>query len=78
MCAMSFAERRGFPGINTQRADIITSGAAMIETFMEELGLSETRISQHRLREGCLKITFRRANLLASITQMSARKRSII
>ncbi|HEY3360956.1 MAG TPA: Ppx/GppA phosphatase family protein [Methanosarcina sp.] len=78
MCAIPLEERRRFPGINAQRADIIISGAAIIETFMEELGLSEIRISKRGLREGLLVDYISKSEFSYMITQMSVRKRSIM
>jgi exopolyphosphatase / guanosine-5'-triphosphate,3'-diphosphate pyrophosphatase len=78
MCAIPLEERRRFPGINSQRADIIISGAAIIETFMEELGLSEIRISKRGLREGLLVDYISKSEFSYMITQMSVRKRSIM
>ena len=78
MCAIPLEERRNFPGINAQRADIIISGAAIIETFMEELGLSEIRVSKRGLREGLLVDYISKSEFSYMITQMSVRKRSIM
>src|SRR5690606_16484882 len=38
-------ERRSVPGLNPARADIIIGGAAILHVLMEELGLSQIRIS---------------------------------
>lgn len=78
MCALPLEERRKFPGINAQRADIIIAGAAIIETFMEELGLSEIRVSKYGLREGLLVDYISKSEFSYMITQMSVRKRSIM
>ncbi len=78
MCALPLEERRKFPGINSQRADIIIAGAAIIETFMEEMGLSEIRISKRGLREGLLVDYLSKSEFSYMITQMSVRKRSIM
>ena len=78
MCALSLEERRKFPGINSQRADIILAGAAIIETFMEELGLSEITVSKRGLREGLLVDYISKSEFSYLVTQMSVRKRSIM
>ena len=78
MCALSIEERRKFPGINAQRADIVIAGAAIIETLMEELGLSEIRVSKYGLREGLLVDYISKSEFSYMITQMSVRKRSIM
>ena len=46
--------RRMLPGINPERADIIVGGAAILETFMEELRIEEIVISERGVREGLL------------------------
>jgi exopolyphosphatase / guanosine-5'-triphosphate,3'-diphosphate pyrophosphatase len=78
MCALPLEDRRNFPGINSQRADIIIAGAAIIETFMEELGLSEIKVSKLGLREGLLIDYISKSEFSYMITQMSVRKRSIM
>jgi len=78
MCALSLEERRKFPGINSQRADIIIAGAAIIETLMEELELTEIRVSKRGLREGLLVDYLSKSEFSYMITQMSVRKRSIM
>jgi len=78
MCALPLEERRKFPGINSQRADIILAGAAIIETFMEELGLSKIRASKFGLREGLLVDYISKSEFSYMITQMSVRKRSVM
>ncbi|HII00828.1 TPA: Ppx/GppA family phosphatase [Methanosarcinaceae archaeon] len=78
MCALPLEERRKFPGINSQRADILIAGAAIIETLMEEMGLSEIRISKRGLREGLLVDYLSKSEFSYMITQMSVRKRSIM
>ena len=78
MSALPLEERRKFPGINSQRADIIIAGAAIIETFMEELGLSEIKVSKYGLREGLLVDYISKSEFSYMITQMSVRKRSIM
>ncbi|AKB37262.1 Exopolyphosphatase [Methanosarcina siciliae C2J] len=75
---MTLEERRKFPGINAQRADIIIAGAAIIETLMEELEISEIKISKSGLREGLLVDYLSKSEFSHLITQMSVRKRSIM
>jgi exopolyphosphatase / guanosine-5'-triphosphate,3'-diphosphate pyrophosphatase len=54
LCAMPLDERRGVPGINPMRADIIICGAAIIETLMADFGIEELSISERGLRDGLL------------------------
>jgi exopolyphosphatase/guanosine-5'-triphosphate,3'-diphosphate pyrophosphatase len=78
MCVLPLEERRKFPGINSQRADIILAGAAIIETFMEELGLSNITVSKCGLREGLLVDYISKSEFSYMVTHMSVRKRSIM
>lgn len=77
LCAMSLAERRQVAGINPERADIIIGGAAILELFMEELGISELRISDRGLRDGLL-IDYLSRNENNQSNAVSIRKKSII
>ncbi len=52
LCAMKVQERRKVPGLNPERADIIIPGAAILHTFMQELGLSQLVVSERGLRDG--------------------------
>jgi len=54
LCSVSLEERRNFPAVNPDRADIIIAGAAIMEAIMEELGLEEINISHRELRDGML------------------------
>jgi exopolyphosphatase / guanosine-5'-triphosphate,3'-diphosphate pyrophosphatase len=78
MCALPLEERRKFPGINAQRADIVIAGAAILETLMEELELLEIKVSKFGLREGLLIDYISKSEFSYMITQMSVRKRSIM
>jgi len=78
MCVLPLDERKKFPGINAQRADIIIAGAAIIETLMGEMELSEIRVSKFGLREGLLIDHISKSEFSYMITHMSVRKRSIM
>ena len=54
LCALTLEERKKLPAINSDRADIIIAGAAIIEAIMEEFGLEEINISHRELRDGLL------------------------
>lgn len=54
LCALTLEERRKFPGINPQRADIIIAGAAILHTLMEESGMDSIAASNRGLLEGML------------------------
>jgi exopolyphosphatase/guanosine-5'-triphosphate,3'-diphosphate pyrophosphatase len=47
-------ERRGMPGLERGREDVIVSGAVILRTVMEALGYSECLVSDLGLREGVL------------------------
>lgn len=50
----SLSERAQLPGMSADRADIIVAGAAILETLMDECGLTELRVSDRGLREGLI------------------------
>ncbi|HOT93990.1 MAG TPA: Ppx/GppA phosphatase family protein [Methanoregulaceae archaeon] len=52
--ALTLEERRGVPGINPDRADIIVPGAAILETIVEQLGVGSVTVTRRGLKEGLL------------------------
>jgi exopolyphosphatase/guanosine-5'-triphosphate,3'-diphosphate pyrophosphatase len=54
LCAASLDERRKFPGINPQRADIIAAGSAILQTIMDETGMESITASSRGLLDGML------------------------
>ncbi len=66
LCARGLEERRKLPGINPDRADVIVAGAAVLQTIMEELGLTEVRVSGRSLQHGILIDYLRRRGLALS------------
>lgn len=48
------AQRRGMPGLESGREDVIVAGALILQTVMETLGCSECLVSDLGLREGVL------------------------
>ena len=55
LCALPLEERRRVPGLNPDRADIIVSGAAILDVLMEDLGFQEMQVMPvGGLREGLL------------------------
>jgi exopolyphosphatase/guanosine-5'-triphosphate,3'-diphosphate pyrophosphatase len=54
LCSLTLDERKKLPAINSDRADILIAGAAIMEALMEELGLEEVKISHRELRDGLL------------------------
>jgi len=77
LCALSLEERRKVPGLNPARADIIVAGAAIVETLMQELALSELRITDRGLRDGLLVDYLMKQGQLPSVEEMSVRRRSV-
>jgi exopolyphosphatase/guanosine-5'-triphosphate,3'-diphosphate pyrophosphatase len=54
LCGLSLEERRRVEGINPERADIIIGGAAILDTFLAELGIPAIAVSDRGLRDGLL------------------------
>jgi exopolyphosphatase/guanosine-5'-triphosphate,3'-diphosphate pyrophosphatase len=79
LCALPLEERRQVPGINPERADIIISGAAILDTLLEELGLSRIHIvSERGVREGLLMDYLSRSEHAHLVQGMSVRERSVL
>jgi exopolyphosphatase / guanosine-5'-triphosphate,3'-diphosphate pyrophosphatase len=49
---MSYAERLALPGMSDRRAEIIVSGAVILQTAMALLGVDHIKICERSLREG--------------------------
>ena len=62
LAALALRERRGIPGLEPGRADIIIAGAAILAVSMERLGYHELRVSNDGLREGILIDLLRKQN----------------
>lgn len=78
LCSLPLEKRREVPGINPERADIIIAGAAVLETLMEELDLSDVGISERGLREGLPIDYLSRADNAHLFEQTSFRERSVL
>ncbi|MCI4371652.1 MAG: Ppx/GppA family phosphatase, partial [Thermoplasmata archaeon] len=52
--SLPLEERRHVPGIDPDRADIILGGAAIVDVFMEGLGLNAIRPTDRGMRDGLL------------------------
>ena len=55
LCSLPLAQRRQVPGLQPDRADIIIGGAAILETFMQELQARTITVSDHSLRDGLVQ-----------------------
>jgi exopolyphosphatase/guanosine-5'-triphosphate,3'-diphosphate pyrophosphatase len=78
LCGLPLVDRKKVPGINPDRADIIIGGAAILDTIMGALDLSEFYVSERSMRDGMLvdylsrmeddgsaeDVTFREASVL--------------
>ncbi len=78
LCSRPQSERRQVPGINPARADIIVGGAAILDSFMTELGVAEIRISDRGLREGLIVDYLARSGHGDLLRGMSVRERSVL
>lgn len=78
LCALPLEERRRVPGINPERADIIIAGAAIVDTFMQELHIREILISERGLREGMLIDYLARIDHPSLFEEVSFRRRSVL
>lgn len=78
LAALPLAERREVPGLNPERADIILAGAAILDAFMQELGLTSIQVSDHGLREGLLVDYLRNHDDAALLDGLSVRARSVL
>jgi exopolyphosphatase/guanosine-5'-triphosphate,3'-diphosphate pyrophosphatase len=54
LCSLPLSKRRDVPGLTPSRADIVVGGAAIIETYMQELGIDRLAVSDRGLRDGLL------------------------
>jgi len=78
LCAATLAQRRVVPGINPERADIIVPGGAILETLMEDLGLTEITIADRAMRDGLLENYLARDDAAAWLDRMPVRERSVM
>lgn len=78
LCERSLDERRALPGLNPNRADIVIGGAAIVDVFMEELGLTEMRVSDRGLRDGLLIDYLTRHQTFDLFSGVALRERSVL
>ena len=78
LCGLSLEERRKVPGLNPARADIIVAGAAILDTLMQELALSELRLTDRGLRDGLLVDYLMKQGQAPMVEEMSVRRRSVL
>ncbi|HXX55657.1 MAG TPA: Ppx/GppA phosphatase family protein [Methanoregula sp.] len=78
LCPLTLEERRNVPGINPERADIIIAGAAILDTFMEDLSLDAVSITGRGLQDGLLVDYLSRMDEFPLLGTLSPRQRSVI
>ncbi len=79
LCGLSVEERRNVPGINPERADIIISGAAVLDSILTSVGAPSITVSGRALREGIVvDYLFEEEHVREEFLQISARERSIM
>jgi exopolyphosphatase/guanosine-5'-triphosphate,3'-diphosphate pyrophosphatase len=78
LCAVPLEERRRVPGINPGRADIIIAGAAILDTLMEDLGITQVLVNDRGLREGLLADYRARHQPSQADRPLSVRDRSVL
>jgi exopolyphosphatase / guanosine-5'-triphosphate,3'-diphosphate pyrophosphatase len=54
LSSLPLADRRLIPGLNPDRADIIVAGALILDSLLEQAGISRIQISSRSLRDGLL------------------------
>lgn len=78
LCALTLEERKRIPGINPERADILTAGAAAMDAIMEEFGLEEINVSHKELRDGLLVDYLSTFEGFREFQKTPVRKRSVL
>jgi len=78
LCSLPLEVRRQVPGLTPTRADIIIGGAAILDVFMEELGLPELRVSDRGLRDGLLVDYLQRHRQTDLFSELAPRERSVL
>ncbi|MDO9549570.1 MAG: Ppx/GppA phosphatase family protein [Methanoregula sp.] len=78
ICSLPLEQRRKIPGINPERADIIIPGAAILDTFMQELSLKSIAVSSRGLQDGLLEDYLSRMDAFPLLGELSPRQRSVL
>jgi exopolyphosphatase/guanosine-5'-triphosphate,3'-diphosphate pyrophosphatase len=78
LLSLSLEERKWVPGINERRADIIISGAAIIQTILEEMGQTEFQVTDQGVRDGLLIDYLSRTEHAQQVHEGSVRSRSVL
>jgi len=78
LCSLPLEQRKKVPGINPERADIIIPGAAILDVFMKELGISSIATTGRGLQDGLLVDYLSRMDAFPLLGELSPRQRSIL
>lgn len=78
LCSLPLEQRRKIPGINPERADIIISGAAILDTFMKELSLESILVTGRGLQDGLLVDYLSRMDEFPLLGELTPRQRSVL
>lgn len=78
LCSLSLEKRKKVPGINPERADIIIAGAAILETFLKEIGIDSVTITGRGLQDGLLVDYLSRMDDFPLLGELSPRERSVL
>lgn len=78
LCSLTLDQRRKVPGMNPERADIIIAGAAILDTFMKELGLDTILTTGRGLQDGLLVDYLSRMDAFPLLGELSPRQRSVL
>jgi exopolyphosphatase/guanosine-5'-triphosphate,3'-diphosphate pyrophosphatase len=78
ICALPLEQRRKIPGMNPERADIIVPGAAILDTFMQELSLDSIIVTGRGLQDGLLVDYLSRMDEFPLLGELSPRQRSVL
>ena len=78
LCSLPLDQRRKVPGMNPERADIIIAGAAILDTFMKELGLDSIMTTGRGLQDGLLVDYLSRMDAFPLLGELSPRQRSVL
>jgi len=78
LCSLPLDQRRKVAGMNPERADIIIPGAAILDTFMKELGLESITTTNRGLQDGLLVDYLSRMDEFPLLGELSPRQRSVL
>ncbi|NTW92997.1 MAG: Ppx/GppA family phosphatase, partial [Methanoregulaceae archaeon] len=78
LCSVPLEQRRKIPGMNPERADIIVPGAAILDTFMQELSLDSITVTGRGLQDGLLVDYLSRMDEFPLLGELSPRQRSVL